>query len=278
MKDKLDVSLLDSGDLFKRAFSFIANNAGRVIALLTFFFASLIIFTDVELCDLSAKTHGMLLLLMVIASYIIYFSMEDAGEKLGEESEEYKRAKDEYLANLTLIKGEDIGKLREYCKNYSEQELEYRRESVLFALGYSKEEYEAYLCGKECNKRAVRAFRKVESLKAISLTPSSLLSKERVKSKSELKSPESTKILLMLLKLLPSTLCMAVTVSIVLSAKDSLSVITVIDGLVKLSSLPIIGFRGYAEGYNYAKKSLSAWLETKSALICAFVKEKSRIG
>lgn len=278
MKDRIDISLLNGDDAVKRSLSFIANNAGRVVAVLTFIFASLIIFTDVTLCDFSLKSFGVLLLLMIIASYIIYFSMEDAGEKLGEESEEYAKAREEYLENLSRIKGEDISSLRDFCKRYSEDELEYRREGILFSLGYSKKEYEAYLNGEPFGKRAVKAFKKVAAQKAVTLTPATLLSKEKTKSKSELKSPESTKIPFMILKLIPSTLCMAVTVSVVLSVKESLDVITVIDGLLKLSSLPIIGFRGYAHGYNYTRKSLSAWLDTKSSLIRAFLKEKSRIG
>lgn len=278
MKDRLDISLLDGEDIIKRSLSFIANNVGRVIAVITFLFASLILFTDVELCDFSRKDFGALLVLMLVASYIIYFSMEDAGEKLGEESEEYKKAREEYLSNLKLIKGEDICLLRDFCKRYSEDELKYRRDNILFSLGYTRSEYEAYLNGEECQKRAVRAFKKVKRQRAITITPTSLLSKEKINSKSELKSPESTKFIFMILKLIPSTLCMAVTVSIVLSAKDSLTLISVIDGLVKLCSLPIIGFRGYAHGYNYVRKSLSAWLETKSALIGAFLKEKSAVG
>ena len=93
MKDRIDISLLNGDDAVKRSLSFIANNAGRVVAVLTFIFASLIIFTDVTLCDFSLKSFGVLLLLMIIASYIIYFSMEDAGEKLGEDSEEYAKAR-----------------------------------------------------------------------------------------------------------------------------------------------------------------------------------------
>ena len=278
MKEKLDISLLESEDFVKRSLSFVANNVGRVIAILTFLFASLVIFTDITLCDFSQKSFGTLLLLMIIASYVIYFSMEDAGEQLGEDSEEYRRAREGYLEKLKLIGGEDIQSLRGFCKRYAEDELKFRRESILFSYGYTKEEYEAYLLGEKSNKKALRVFKKVDRQRAVALTPASLLSKEKGKSKSELKNPEHGKIPIMILKLLPSTFCMAITVSVVLSAKESLDFITVIEGLVKLLSLPIIGFRGYSHGYNYVRKNLSAWLDLKTSLISVFLKEKSELS
>jgi hypothetical protein len=118
-------------------------------------------------------------------------------------------------------------------------------------------------------------FNRVKRQRAVELSPRVLLSKEKAKSKSDIKSPEGSKIPLMILKLIPSTLCMIVTLSVALSLKESLDLVSVLDGLLKLSSLPIIGFRGYAHGYNYVRSTLSSWLDTKSSLICAFLKEKS---
>ena len=67
---------------------------------------------------------------------------------------------------------------------------------------------------------------------------------------------------------------MSITISVVLSAKESLDAIAIIDGLLKLSSLIIIGFKGYAQGYTYVKHKLSAWLVIKSRLLRAFLKEE----
>ena len=278
MKEGLDISLLESQDTIKRSLAFIANNLSRLVALITFIFAGLVIFTDVQIGDISQKSFGALLLLLTIASYVIYFSMEDAGEKLGEQSDEYKKAREEYLQRLSKIRGEDVATLRVFLKRYSENELEYRREGLLFSNGFSRKEYDSYLNGENFNRRARQVFKRVKAQRAVALTPATLLRKERLHIKNELKSPESTKILVMILKLIPSTLCMAVTVSVVLSFKESLNVISVLDGLLKLSSLPIIGFKGYAQGYNYVRKSLSGWLDTKSGLIDAFLREKGSIG
>ena len=76
----------------------------------------------------------------------------------------------------------------------------------------------------------------------------------------------------MLLKMIPTTVCTLVTVSLVLKVKSDMNAAVIIDGILKLSSLPIIGFKGYAAGYNYARGTLRLWTETKSRLLDAFLK------
>ena len=78
-----------------------------------------------------------------------------------------------------------------------------------------------------------------------------------------------------LLTLIPSTLCTVFTVSVILTAKNGLSPSTVIDGILKLSALPIIGFRAYSAGYNFAKNEKSLWLQTRARLLSAFIKQKN---
>ena len=70
---------------------------------------------------------------------------------------------------------------------------------------------------------------------------------------------------------------MLFTASIVLTAKESLNVQSVIESIVKLSALPIVAFRGYSEGYFYAKSGGVLWLETKARLLESFLmKEKAK--
>ncbi len=271
MKNNIDFSLLESGDVFKRGFSYLANNAGRVIAVITFLVATLVIFTDVTFCDFHTKTFTSLMTLMLIASYITYFSLEEAGEKLGEDTTEYKTARESYEEVLKKIDGSHTEKLRSFCKDYTEQELKYRRENALMRFGYTYGEYESYKDGAPFDKKAVRAFRQADRMKIGKITPTVLLTKGKINERGELKNPESTKFLFMMLKLIPSTVCMMVTVSVVLSAKESLSAIEIIDGILKLSSLPIIGFKGYSHGYNYTKRSVCLWLDTKTRLLKAFL-------
>jgi hypothetical protein len=66
---------------------------------------------------------------------------------------------------------------------------------------------------------------------------------------------------------------MLFTVSVMVSVKDNMTVAGVIEAILKLSTLPIIGLKGYSDGYEYVMNNESAWLETKSRLIEAFLKD-----
>ena len=83
---------------------------------------------------------------------------------------------------------------------------------------------------------------------------------------------------MLVLKILPSTICMIVTVSVMLSLKSDMSASDVINGIFKLSALPLIGFKGYSAGYSYTKYNLSLWLETKANILSKFISERSEGG
>ena len=67
---------------------------------------------------------------------------------------------------------------------------------------------------------------------------------------------------------------MIFTISVMISLKDNLTAAGVIEALVKLSTLPIIGLKGYSSGYEYVRGSEYAWLQTKTRLLEAFIKSK----
>ena len=150
-------------------------------------------------------------------------------------------------------------------------ELEYRRLSYLGEMGYSIGDFEDYKAGKVFPKKAIRIFKKAEKMRAVGLTPSILLSRSHGNTKSELTDPAYKKIIWALFSLIPSTICMIFTISVILSAKDGQNLYTVLDGLLKLSALPIIGFKGALDGYRFSKDDKSAWLETKARLLEAFL-------
>lgn len=273
MRDKFEVSLLESGEILKRGATALLNNIGRTVAAITLVVAALILFTDISFADFNRESFTSTMSIMLMASYLMYFSLEGSGEKLGEESEEYKKAKSCCDALIDRVGGERINELRAFCKEYSEEEANYRKVNLLLSKGYSIEEYNAYKRGEATCASAKRVFKRADRLRAKALTTKELLAKNRASAKSELQNPESSRLLRALIKLLPTTVCTTVTVSIMLTTKDNLSLATVIDGLFKLSTLLIIGFKGYASGYSYAKYTLPMWLDTKSRLLDAFLKK-----
>lgn len=276
MKDKFDTAIFESGDFMRRAGLAILNNAGRAVTFITLAVASLVTFTDLTFGGFGAKKFTALVIIMLVASYLIYFSMEDTGEKAGEESEEFKSALKKYAEAREKISADKMTALREFCKEYSRAELEYRRESLLMSYGESKEEFERFLAdGCKFSPRKRKIFKKAARLRAVELSPKTLLSRDHVKCRSELSNPEVFKLLRLAVKLIPTTLCMLLTISIIPSIKEDMTISAVIEGILKLSSLPIIAFRGYSAGYFFARRSRCLWIETKTRLLEAFIKENN---
>jgi hypothetical protein len=276
MKDGgFDTALLESGELLKKGFSSLIGNVGRTVAIITLAVAALVTFTDVGFHDLKTASFTSTLLLMLVASYIMFFSLEDAGERLGEQSEEYKAALDGYNAALGEIEPDEIGALRDFCTVYSEEELKFRQRSYLISCGYSPSELDEKENGGTDECRRKRAIMKAKKMKAVILTPSMLLSKERASRTSELKNPERTKLPALVLRLVPITFGMLFTTSVMLVSKDGLTASTVIESIMRLATLPIVGFKGYSVGYTYAKRTESRWISTKTRLLRAYIARRA---
>lgn len=274
MKDGLELGIIGSDALLKKGCSFLISNIGKTVALITLFVTVLVSFTEISFSDFQNESFTSTLIMMLIASYVMYFSLEDAGENLGRKSDAYKESSAKYESLKEQVSGADIGKLREFCLEYRERDLEYRRSNLLFSLGYTKEEYDAYLKGKETPKKARRDLSRVRKLKCAELDSTVLLSADR-RTKSELKSPERDRLMLSLIKLIPSTICMIFTVSVIISVKENMTVSGIIEILLKLSTLPVIGLKGYAAGYEFATESQCDWINVKSRILSAFIKSQA---
>lgn len=271
-----DKELLEISAVVRGGYSFFINNAGKAIALITLAVAGLIIFADVGLADFESSAFTTTLVAMLCASYIIYFSLEDSGERVGERCDEYKEALAKYKSARGAIGTGSIKELRSFCLRYSREELSFRRSNYIAELGYTEEEYASYCKGERVGLRERLCFSKARRMRAVKLTPSMLLSGGSFSSASELEDPSKKKYLRALMNLLPSTICMIFTVSVILNVRGDLTTSVILDGLIKLSALPVIGFRGYTAGYSFVKDKKSAWLETKARLLCAFDDEIKR--
>lgn len=276
MKDfsQIEDSILDSGEIVKKAGRTLIENMGKIIALAVSLIMIAVTFTDISFSSVFTESFASSLLLLLTSSYIIYFSLEDAGEKCAENTEEYKKATERYDSLRQKVSGNDIADLRVFCLGYSERELEYRKNNALIREGLSSEDMKAFCSGKTFDRHTCRKLKRIAKIKPVRLTPRMLLSKGKAGRSGELENPESKKLLSLIIKLIPSTVCMTVTVSVMLSAKEGLSSADVLNGILKLSALPMIGFKGYSAGYSYAKHALSSWFETKADIIEDFLKSK----
>lgn len=266
--------LLEIGGMLGRGYSSVIHNAGKIIACITLLIAVLVTFTDIAFSGFGGEKFTFALTVMLLSSYLMYFSLEDAGEKEGESTEEYKSALEKYSTLKKKITPENIDSLRSFCLDYSVRELEYRRLSFLMERGFSATDYALYKSGTHFPKKARRAFRKAEKMRSISLTPSMLMSSSHLHKSNELVNPRKKKILGALGSLLPSTVCMIFTLSVMLTTKEGMTPSTVIDGIVKLSALPVVGFKGMIDGFRFSREDKSVYLESKARLIESFLLSK----
>ena len=271
---KLEDGLIAADALAKRGGSAIIKNTGKIIAVITLIVATLLTFTDVALSSFQSEEFTATLAVMLIASYLMYFSLEDAGEKLGLDGEDYIKHKEEYKSVKARLTGEDILPLREFCTAYAKEELEFRQKCLLLELGLTEDEYRAYLDGAPIDKKKERLLKRVKKLKSAPLTPNTLLLGSNKAAQREVYDGGRFKLLKMGVKLIPTAVCTVVTVSVILTIKDGLTPSDVIESILKLSSLPIIGCRGYLAGYSYVKDIEIPMLDTKKRILEAYLSEK----
>jgi len=276
--NEFESKILDFGESFKPSLESIINNIGKIVAVICIAVTLLVTFTDVSFASLDIQNTLPTLLLLLVSSYIIYFSLEDAGEKLGQKTAEYIAAKERFDKARQRIGGERIGELRDFLEEYSKSELEYRRRRLLFSFGLCEEDLIAYINGKNFPRKKQRILCKISKKKPISLTPEKLLGSIRPSESQGFELPLRKKLFSLITKLLPSTLCMCVTVSVILRVKSDMSASDVLTALLKLSALPIVGFKGYSAGYQYAKCNLTAWLNARSEIIESFLFPSSAAG
>ena len=270
MKNDFEKGMSELDSFITGGYSYLANNAGKAIAAITVIIAVLVTFTDVTFSSFGGESFTGGLLVMLFSSYVIYFSLEGSGEKLGETTEEFITALKRYTEAKNSISAEDIGALREFCYSYSQKEAEYRKKNYLAESALTEKDLSDFKNGKKFPYLSARRLRRCEKMRIHRLTPATLLSGERLLCKSELKNPESSKFISLILGLIPTTLGTFLTVSVILTTKDSLTFATVMEGILKLSALPIIGFKGYSSGYSYVKCEKSLWIETKARLLEEF--------
>ena len=271
MKTDNEDNLLALDGMLKQGVGYVITNSGKIIAAITFIIAILTTFTNITFADFGGETFTIALTVMLISSYIMYFSLEDAGETEGARSTEYTEARGRFIEVRERVNPDDIESLREFCLNYSENELNYRRRNFLCENGFTLSELNRYKDGTKYPKRVRRILKKADSMRAVKLTVARLLSTSQGTPQSELAPPERGKMVSVLVSLIPSTICTLFTVSIILTTKSELSASAVIDGVIKLSALPLIGFKGFLDGYRYSKESKAAWYETKTRVLEAFL-------
>ncbi len=271
MSSDFEKMLLDTDLTVKKTVGALLNNIGKTIAIITLTVATLVTFTDISFGQFGSESFTGTLMIMTVCATVLYFSLEDAGERLGMQENEYKRAKNDYEAAKEKIKADNLESFKEYLNEIALSTRGSQQSEMLLEHGLSQSDLDSYLRGENPDKKRAAILKKISRIKVKSINVMDILSSAHQKHTEGFKNPKGRHFVNLCLKILPSLLCMTVTVSIMLTTKEDMSAASVISGVMKLSTLPIIGLRGYIAGYNFAKDELSAYLESKKRIIEGFI-------
>ena len=269
-KDKnLDDLLLDPGELLRKNGVALLGDVGKIIALITLVIACLVTFTDISFYDIASKEFTSTVIMMLIGAYLMFFSLEESGEKHGERTEEFSEAKNGYSSALSKIKPSDILPLEKFLEERRERELLKRKESYLKCRGYSVEILSQDYKPRDKDER--RARRRAMRIKQHAIRTGMLLERDDANGKIDLYHPTARKLFRIAMKLIPTSACMVFTASVMLNAKGELTAGVMIESLLRLSTLPIVGFRGYAFGYRYTKNTRASQVREKTRILEAYL-------
>ena len=268
MKGDFDNAMLATGRLMQKGRLMLAEKVGKTVALITAAITLLVTFTDVGFGSFTAEGFTSEAGLLLISSYLMYFSLGESGQRLGRQSEEYITLRQTHADLRDKVGGEMIDDLRRFCREYSDSELNYRRQRAMADRGLTDSDPGSLSPSER------RTLRRIGRMRPIRLSPSDLLSDGGGERRAEeLRAPSRARLAKAASSLLPSTVCMIFTVSVMLSAKDGLTPTGVIESLLKLSTLPVIGLRGYSDGYNLATVAEVSELRMRIRLLGAFLKK-----
>ena len=140
-RNKAENIIFNTGARVKRGYGYAIANIGKTVALITSFAVLLVTFGEIGFLDFGSESVSASVLVMLIASYIIYFSLHDAGEGAGRETDIYKKSEEKYLVRREKIAEEDVREVRAFLSSYTREELDFRRLTYIESRGASVSEY-----------------------------------------------------------------------------------------------------------------------------------------
>jgi hypothetical protein len=137
------------------------NYAGLLISVFTVFVVVLVMTTDISIVSFAdIASLGLTFFILLLCSYVVFISCADSGSRAGEQSQAYVEAMERFneLRRRVTSSGAHT-KIRKFCSDYVENELESARRTVLSGSGVSYEAYKEKYLG--VTKWALRAEKKL---------------------------------------------------------------------------------------------------------------------
>ena len=271
---RIEENLLIGADTFTTKMKgTLTTHIGRAVAWLAILVCAIFTFTEIALVDISLEKLTLDTLVVLVLSVVMYFSMENEGEVYGKSQAEYQKAKEAADALSQKVKGEDLGALQSYLLRVYNEELRAREDRLLLAYSLHREELIRYREGERFGRKKSRQLRRVAKTISRAITPNELLYFEG-DTKAEISSAPSHRGRMSgLVRILPSVLCTLLTVGVMIDLKDGFSLRMVLEGILKLSALLSMGFRGYLFGVHYISEVLTPYHKVREKLLDAFLRQ-----
>jgi hypothetical protein len=243
----------------------IFSRIGLWISALALLVAIVITFTDVSILALSAESLTLKMAIYAAVTAIMFFALEEEGERAGREEGTYKKNEKAFLAAKAAVTPMHYGALEKFCARYVEEELSERRAVLLLSHGIT--DRDAPL--------PAQIERKMKALKPLEVSAASLLDPSTHPERSPLSDPERRRKRRLAVRLLPSLLCSIFGIGIAVGVRGALTPSAIIEGLFKISALLIVALRGYAVGYLFIGDAQIPFLQAKTRLLEQFLYEQN---
>lgn len=144
-------SVIEQHENRKKLVTSFFNVAGLMLGAFIALVVIASVTTDVNLRDFKDFAGFMLdFFLLLFCSYSMYVTSSDSGMRAGLHSEEYKESVKAYdVLKKKIIDEKRQGKLGEFCRYFTENEIKEARTSVLATAGIAYEQFEAEWLGKD---------------------------------------------------------------------------------------------------------------------------------
>lgn len=246
---------------------------GIWVGVLTVLVVAATFFCEMHMTAAPAEQTAMTAAVTVLACFIMYTSLFDAGRQKSIGEEAYRTLSENFCRLRERIGRTGGESLERFCTAYVGEELRRTRETILGSVGERYETFLAYQAGEMTREtfRALsrprrRALCRAARLKPLRLTAAMLLCEHLGQKRGLVLSGRRGRLKRTVNALIPTLFGSLVTVAVTLEGSEPTPA-TVIAGLLRIFNLIWTGARGYIAGCNAVSEEESAALETKSTLL-----------
>ena len=257
----------------------VLSHLGVLSATVTLLAVSALFFTDISLFFQASLEFSLHFLLLLFASYVMYFSLSETGAEQAKKEKEYELVLQRTNKNRLRFREEGtMASLSAFCDSVSERETQNKRKALLSAFCLTEEDLGAY--GPSNPPAALsslqkRGLRKVARRRAVRIAPPMLLfTREGGGYTAPLaNAPAVSKIRRFLPYLFASAFTAFFSVSVICQIIFEPSPAFLLGYFCKIFTLVFNGIKGYRAGYCNISKDTVSYLSEQNDLLDEYFKD-----